>query len=68
MAESFTHYFRLMLMHIGLPQWQYAFTDIGLSPQVKQPSRNGSLDGSKVVVVVVKLSQSLHPRGYPFFR
>jgi len=36
MAESFTHYFRLMLMHIGLPQWQYAFTDIGLSPQVKQ--------------------------------
>ena len=23
-------------MHLGLPQWQYAFTDIGLSPMSKQ--------------------------------
>nr|XP_002740692.2 PREDICTED: tubulin polyglutamylase complex subunit 2-like [Saccoglossus kowalevskii] len=36
LADTFTQYFRLMLMHLGLPQWQYTFTDIGLSPQAKQ--------------------------------
>ncbi|XP_072037495.1 tubulin polyglutamylase complex subunit 2-like [Amphiura filiformis] len=36
LAPTFTHYFRLMLMHLGLPQWQYVFTDIGLTPQAKQ--------------------------------
>ncbi|XP_060583884.1 tubulin polyglutamylase complex subunit 2-like isoform X2 [Ruditapes philippinarum] len=35
-AESFTAYYRLMIMHLGLPQWQYAFTDIGLCQQAKQ--------------------------------
>ncbi|KAK6188749.1 hypothetical protein SNE40_004863 [Patella caerulea] len=35
-ADSFCAYYRLMLMHLGLPQWQYAFTDIGLSLQTKQ--------------------------------
>lgn len=35
-ADSFMAYYRLMIMHLGLPQWQYAFTDIGLSPQAKQ--------------------------------
>ena len=24
-----------MVAHLGLPQWQYAFTDIGLSTQAK---------------------------------
>nr|CAB3226581.1 tubulin polyglutamylase complex subunit 2-like [Phallusia mammillata] len=36
LAKDFTTYYRLMLVHIGLPQWQYAFTPIGLSPKVKQ--------------------------------
>ncbi|XP_078616408.1 tubulin polyglutamylase complex subunit 2-like [Branchiostoma floridae x Branchiostoma japonicum] len=36
LTDSFTHYFRMMIMHLGLPQWQYAFTDIGLSHQAKQ--------------------------------
>lgn len=36
LASSFMEYFRLMVMHLGLPQWQYAFTDIGLSPMSKQ--------------------------------
>ena len=36
LAASFMEYFRLMVMHLGLPQWQYAFTDIGLSPMSKQ--------------------------------
>ncbi|XP_013417427.1 tubulin polyglutamylase complex subunit 2 [Lingula anatina] len=36
LAESFTSYYRLMLTHLGLPQWQYAFTDMGLPPQAKQ--------------------------------
>lgn len=25
-ANTFTDYFRLMIMHLGLPHWQYAFT------------------------------------------
>lgn len=36
LADSFSAYYRLMIMHLGLPQWQYAFTDIGLSPEAKQ--------------------------------
>ncbi|XP_071168630.1 tubulin polyglutamylase complex subunit 2-like isoform X1 [Mytilus edulis] len=36
LAESFMAYFRLMLMHLGLPQWQYGITDIGLSQQAQQ--------------------------------
>eukprot|EP00116_Pleurobrachia_bachei_P006948 sb/3467210/ len=36
LASSFMEYFRLMVMHLGLPQWQYAFTDIGISPMSKQ--------------------------------
>mmetsp|Transcript_37113 Transcript_37113/g.69138 ORF Transcript_37113/g.69138 Transcript_37113/m.69138 type:complete len:262 (-) Transcript_37113:72-857(-) len=31
-ADSFTDYFRLVAMHMGVPQWQYAFTDLGLDP------------------------------------
>ena len=29
-ADSFTDYFRLVAMHLGVPQWQFAFTDVGL--------------------------------------
>lgn len=36
LAESFLFYYRMMLVHLGLPQWQYAFTDIGLSYSAKQ--------------------------------
>ena len=36
LSKTFIEYFRLMVMHLGLPQWQYAFTDIGLSPLSKQ--------------------------------
>ncbi|XP_071794943.1 tubulin polyglutamylase complex subunit 2-like [Asterias amurensis] len=36
LASTFSQYFRMMLMHLGLPQWQYAYTDIGLTPQAKQ--------------------------------
>jgi tubulin polyglutamylase complex subunit 2 len=25
-ANTFTDYFRLLIMHLGLPHWQYAFT------------------------------------------
>mmetsp|Transcript_14157 Transcript_14157/g.36676 ORF Transcript_14157/g.36676 Transcript_14157/m.36676 type:complete len:230 (-) Transcript_14157:94-783(-) len=34
-AHSFTDYFRLMIMHVGLARWQYAFTDVGLDPATK---------------------------------
>lgn len=35
LVPTFTSYYRLMLLYLGLPQWQYIFTDIGLSMQVK---------------------------------
>lgn len=35
LAATFTDYFRLMIMHLGLPHWQYAFTDFGVPPQSK---------------------------------
>lgn len=36
LCDTFLAYYRLMLMHLGLPQWQFAFTDIGLPQQSKQ--------------------------------
>ncbi|KAM3845174.1 tubulin polyglutamylase complex subunit 2 isoform 2-T4 [Vipera latastei] len=36
LTKSFTAYYRLMITHLGLPQWQYLFTSYGLSPQAKQ--------------------------------
>ncbi|KAF6089650.1 tubulin polyglutamylase complex subunit 2 [Phyllostomus discolor] len=34
--DTFTAYYRLLITHLGLPQWQYAFTNYGVSPQAKQ--------------------------------
>ncbi|XP_027468481.1 tubulin polyglutamylase complex subunit 2-like isoform X1 [Zalophus californianus] len=36
LTESFTAYYHLLITHLGLPQWQYAFTSYGISPQAKQ--------------------------------
>ncbi|KAH0627787.1 hypothetical protein JD844_008129 [Phrynosoma platyrhinos] len=36
LTKSFTTYYRLLITHLGLPQWQYAFTSYGISPQAKQ--------------------------------
>ncbi|CAK8672794.1 unnamed protein product [Clavelina lepadiformis] len=36
LAANFSTYYRLMLMHVGLPQWQYAFTEVGLNPKAKE--------------------------------
>ncbi|XP_043541478.1 tubulin polyglutamylase complex subunit 2 isoform X4 [Chiloscyllium plagiosum] len=36
LSDTFTAYYRLMLVHLGLPQWQYALTKYGISPQAKQ--------------------------------
>lgn len=35
LTDTFTAYYRLLLTHLGLPQWQYAFTNYGISPQAK---------------------------------
>ncbi|KAH9492118.1 Tubulin polyglutamylase complex subunit 2 [Bulinus truncatus] len=35
-CSSFQAYYRLMLMHLGLPHWHLALTDIGLPPSSKQ--------------------------------
>lgn len=37
LTPSFTSYYRLMITHLGLPEWQYAFTPYGPSPQAKVP-------------------------------
>ncbi|TNM88545.1 tubulin polyglutamylase complex subunit 2 [Takifugu flavidus] len=36
LTTSFTSYYRLMVTHLGLPEWQYSFTPYGPSPQAKQ--------------------------------
>lgn len=36
LASCFTDYFRMMIVHLGLPVWQYLFTSTGLSPETKQ--------------------------------
>ncbi|XP_061469333.1 tubulin polyglutamylase complex subunit 2 isoform X2 [Rhineura floridana] len=36
LTKTFTSYYRLLITHLGLPQWQYAFTSYGVSPQAKQ--------------------------------
>ncbi|KAM4802849.1 tubulin polyglutamylase complex subunit 2 isoform X3 [Urocitellus parryii] len=36
LTDTFTAYYRLLITHLGLPQWQYAFTRYGISPQAKQ--------------------------------
>uniref|UniRef100_A0A667H0N8 Uncharacterized protein n=2 Tax=Lynx TaxID=13124 RepID=A0A667H0N8_LYNCA len=35
LTDTFTTYYVLLLMYLGLPQWQYDFTSYGI-PQVKQ--------------------------------
>ncbi|XP_077792676.1 tubulin polyglutamylase complex subunit 2 isoform X3 [Podarcis muralis] len=36
LTKTFTAYYRLLITHLGLPHWQYAFTSYGISPQAKQ--------------------------------
>ena len=40
LANSFTDYFRLMVLHLGLPRWQYAYTEVGLDPIARQWARS----------------------------
>lgn len=34
LAFSFTDYYRLLLLHCGLPFWQYKYTDFGIPPYI----------------------------------
>ncbi|XP_068171760.1 tubulin polyglutamylase complex subunit 2 [Antennarius striatus] len=36
LTANFSSYYRLMITHLGLPEWRYAFTPYGPSPQAKQ--------------------------------
>eukprot|EP00118_Oscarella_pearsei_P005430 m.25025 g.25025 ORF g.25025 m.25025 type:complete len:312 (+) comp28714_c0_seq4:28-963(+) len=36
LADSFASYFRLSVLHLGLPEWQNLFTTTGLSPASKK--------------------------------
>ena len=35
-SRTFTDYFRVLVMHLGLPNWQYAFTEAGLDENAKR--------------------------------
>lgn len=35
LANTFSEYFRLVIMHFGLPQWQLLFTEYGPTPQAR---------------------------------
>ena len=35
LAETFTDYMRLQVVHLGLPSWQLAFTDVGLTSETE---------------------------------
>ncbi|CAM9690629.1 unnamed protein product, partial [Laminaria digitata] len=36
LADSFTSYFRMMIVHLGVLGWQQAFSPVGLSPSTEQ--------------------------------
>ncbi|CAN0403148.1 unnamed protein product, partial [Ectocarpus sp. 13 AM-2016] len=36
LADGFTSYFRMMVLHLGVLGWQQAFTPVGLSPTTEQ--------------------------------
>lgn len=36
LSSSFTSFYRLMLTHLGLPEWEYNYTPYGPSPQARQ--------------------------------
>lgn len=36
LTDTFTTYYRLLITHLGLLQWQYALPSYGISPQAKQ--------------------------------
>ncbi|KAK6621451.1 hypothetical protein RUM44_001258 [Polyplax serrata] len=55
LADTFTQYFRIMLVHQGLPQWQFRFTSMGLTqfseqmmlliaPHLLQPNKTTSVN------------------------
>lgn len=56
LTDTFTAYYRLLITHLGLPQWQYAFTSYGISPQAKVGEQELHLDSA----VSLNMSQSFH--------
>ena len=43
LAPNFTTYFRMMLVHLGLPQWHTLFTSFGPTPWAKVIIKNKQL-------------------------
>lgn len=39
LADSFTHYFRMALVHLGLPGWQASFANLPLIPWAEVSER-----------------------------
>jgi len=36
LAPSFSHYYRMMVTHLGIRGWQFLYTEYGLTPEAKQ--------------------------------
>ena len=66
-ANSFTDYFRLMVLHLGLPRWQYAYTEVGLDPIARQwarlvaPERLALVPGTNGAVLELRHAPALPP-------
>jgi len=58
LAPNFGAYFRMMLVHLGLPQWQLLFTTAGPTPRAKV-SLIGRLTSE---ANATNISGLLHPR------
>ncbi|UYV63889.1 hypothetical protein LAZ67_2005893 [Cordylochernes scorpioides] len=48
LCPTFTAYLRLALVHLGIPQWQYAFTPWGPPPRVKVLKEDKKQESSKM--------------------
>lgn len=50
LAPDFTTYFRMLLVHQGLPLWQFRCTPMGLTPWAEVSARNGLCSSASSLV------------------
>lgn len=60
LTSTFTSYYRLMITHLGLPEWQYAFTPYGPSPQAKVARQSMQTLESQNQSVLLKCDSLVH--------
>ena len=60
-AKNFTDYLRLVIMHLGLPNWHYAYSAVGLDCATKQWFRFLSVERLAIDVDHLALVHEAHP-------